>query len=101
MCVYPLTSVPHVSPARDMAVLVSFGQLTAAGQTDGTHVTGHLHLGLQLQHADVVVHHGPVVARVDHDAFDMPCLHEWRWMIQIIDAKNHFPHVCALTPAHA
>ena len=59
------------------------------------------HLSVQLQHADVVVDHGAVVARVHDDGAHGAALAVGTRVVQVGEPQHHLPQVSALPPAHA
>lgn len=70
-----------MAPACDIAVRVGFQGLPRAGQADRPHVAGFVDVLAELHDADVIVHHGAAVARVQHDGLDQARLHERRRLV--------------------
>lgn len=56
------------------------------------------HLRVQLHHADVVVHHRPVVARVYDDGAHPATLAVSARMVEVVQAQHHLPQLGALPP---
>lgn len=122
VCVCVFTPVAHVTPAGDVTVgvwrrkLVGFRQTHRPDEVCLLHLnTTHLinadntqsvylcvcvrvsyDLRVQLNHADVVVDHGSVVAWMYDDGTHAAALTVDTWMVQVVQAHDHLPQVSAL-----
>lgn len=119
-----LTPVAHVTPACDVTVGVRRREAPGLGQTHRPHEVRLLDLDhnkpnqyrpigpdrqsaallcvrdlrVQLHHADVVVDHGPVVARVDDDGAHGATLPVDARVVQVVESQHHRPQIRTLSP---